>query len=62
MFQPKVKYLGHVVYAAGVATDAGLIDNVRAREPPRTQKEVRAFLGLAEYYRAYVPCLTVRSS
>ena len=55
MFRPKVKYLGHVVSAAGVATDPGLIDKVKAWEPPRTQKEVRAFLGLAGYYRAYVP-------
>ena len=52
---PEVKCLRHVVSTAGVATDLDLIDKVKAWDPPKTQKEVRAFLMLTGYYRAYVP-------
>ena len=55
LFRSQVKYLGHVVSATGVATDPGLIEKVTAWDPPRTQKEVRAFLGLTGYYRSYLP-------
>ena len=54
-FRSEVRYLGHVVSATGVATDPGLIDKVTAWDPPRTQRQVRAFLGLTGYYRSYVP-------
>ena len=54
-FREQVKYLGHTVSPAGVATDPGLIDKVVQWKVPTTVKEVRAFLGLAGYYRQYVP-------
>ena len=52
LFRSKVKYLGHVVSAEGVATDPSLIEKVQNWEPPTTVREARAFLGLAGYYRA----------
>lgn len=55
LFKAEVRYLGHVVSAAGVATDPALIEKVTKWEPPCNQKETRAFLGLAGYYRSYVP-------
>ena len=55
LFPAEVRYLGHVASAAGVATDPSLISKVTDWDPPRTQKEVRAFLGLTGYYRVYVP-------
>ena len=55
LFRSQVTFLGHVVSAAGVSTDPSLIEKVTAWEPPTNQKEVRAFLGLTGYYRAYVP-------
>ena len=53
-FQAEVQYLGHVVSAAGVATDPGKIRAVAEWPTPRTLKELRAFLGFASYYRRFV--------
>ena len=51
----KVKYLGHVVSAEGVATDPSLVEKVKDWPTPRTVRQVRSFLGLCNYYRSYVP-------
>jgi hypothetical protein len=40
-------YLGHVVSAAGVATDAAKVSAIRDWPTPTTAKDVRSFLGLA---------------
>ena len=55
LMRSQVKYLGHIVSESGVATDPELIEKVTDWTPPRTQKQVRAFLGLTGYYRSYVP-------
>ena len=55
LFRTKVKYLGHVVTPAGVATDPGLVEKISNWEPPTDQKGVRVFLGLRGYYWWYVP-------
>lgn len=53
-FQREVKYLGHVVSAAGVATDPDKVRAVKEWKQPATTKEVRSFLGFASYYRRFV--------
>lgn len=53
-FQKEVKYLGHVVSAAGVATDPDKVKAVAKWKTPTTTKEVRSFLGFASYYRRFV--------
>jgi len=55
LLQPGDKYLGHVVSRNGVATDP---EKVRAIEDwviPQDLTGLRAFLGLVEYYRQYIP-------
>ena len=54
LFQREVKFLGHVVDERGVRPDADKIAAVRDWAPPSTVREVRAFLGLAGYYRRFV--------
>ena len=44
-----------MVSAEGVATNPALVEKVQNWDPPRTQKQVRAFLGLSGYYRNYIP-------
>ncbi|KAJ1206276.1 hypothetical protein NDU88_001685 [Pleurodeles waltl] len=52
--QGSVVYLGHQVGSGQVAPLQPKIDTILAWEPPKTQTEVRAFLGLTGYYRRFV--------
>jgi hypothetical protein len=54
LFQKRVLYLGHVVTRDGIATDPEKIRVIQEWPPPTCLKDVRAFLGLASYYRRYV--------
>ncbi len=53
-FCPEVRYLGHVVSAAGVSTDPDKIAAVANWRRPQTLQELRSFLGFASYYRRFV--------
>ena len=51
----KVKFLGHVIEAGkGIGTDPEKIAAVISWTPPTSVKEVRSFLGFANYYRRFV--------
>ncbi|GFY64438.1 retrovirus-related Pol polyprotein from transposon 17.6 [Trichonephila inaurata madagascariensis] len=53
--QDSVKYLGHVV-GLGKRSPAQLkIQTIIDFPVPRTKTQVRAFLGIAGYYRQYIP-------
>jgi hypothetical protein len=52
--QTKIPYLGHVISQQGVASDTGKISVVAAWPTPNNVKELRSFLGLAEYYKKFV--------
>ncbi len=53
-FCPEVRYLGHVVSAAGVSTDPDKIAAVANWRRPQTLQELGSFLGFASYYRRFV--------
>ena len=51
----EVKYLGHIIDGAGIKPDPSKLIAVRDFPIPENRTEVRAFLGLASYYRRFIP-------
>ncbi len=49
------RFLGHVVSAKGLAVDGKKVAALRAMPVPYDRTSLRRFLGLANYYRAFVP-------
>lgn len=51
-----MEFLGHVVTAEGLKPNAARVEAVTFYPVPANVKDVRQFLGLASYYRRFVPC------
>jgi len=55
LLQTKVSYLGHVVSGEGIATDPAKVKSVKEWQTPTSVHDVRCFMGLASYYRKFIP-------
>ena len=53
--QPRVQYLGYVLSEKGVSASPENVKAVREYPVPKNVRDVRAFLGLASFYRRLVP-------
>ena len=51
----KVSFLGHEVSEQGTAMDPAKIQSVKDWQEPKSVTEVRQFVGLASYYRKFIP-------
>ena len=54
-FKAEVDFLGHVLSKDGVAPNPDQITKVRDWPTPTNSKEVHSFIGLASYYRRFIP-------
>ena len=55
LFRMKVQFLGHIVSKNGLGVDPSKIEAVQNIPVPRSQTDVKSFLGLDSYYRSLVP-------
>jgi hypothetical protein len=51
----KVPFLGHVIYAEGIAVDQSKVQEVLDWKSPKSVRQICSFLGLAGYYRRFIP-------
>lgn len=58
----KVQYLGFLVDKDGVHIDPEKISAVLGYPAPKTIKQVRRFLGMASWYRRFIPEFAARSA
>jgi hypothetical protein len=50
-----VTFLGHVISLEGIIVDPRKVHDVFDWEPPKSIHRVQSFLGLAGYYRRFIP-------
>jgi ribonuclease HI len=50
-----VKFLGHTISGDGISVDPSKVQEVMDWKPPTSVHQIRSFLGLAGYYRCFIP-------
>jgi hypothetical protein len=50
-----VKFLGHTISKDGISVDPSKVQEVMDWKPPTSVHQIHSFLGLAGYYRRFIP-------
>jgi hypothetical protein len=53
-FQQELKFLGHIVSKDGIRPDPEKVQAVKDWVTPKTQSDVRSFLGLTTYFKRFI--------
>ena len=61
-FCTELEFLGHIVSSSGIAVDPAKVSAVKDWPEPQDASALRSFLGLANYYRAFVLNFSDRSA
>ena len=56
--QNEVQVLGHIVSKEGIKTNPTLVEGIRQKAPPTNITKVQGFLGMANFYRKFIPNFT----
>jgi hypothetical protein len=51
----EIKFLGHTISKKGIEVDPDKVQEVMIWKPPTTVRQIPSFLGLAGYYRRFIP-------
>jgi hypothetical protein len=54
----EIKFLGHTISQDGIRIDPEKVQEVMDWNPPTTVRQIWSFLGLAGYYRRFIPVLS----
>lgn len=54
LFQTEIQFLGHTVSVHGISPQTEKLDVIQSWPTPHCLRDVRAFVGLASYYRRFV--------
>lgn len=57
----RIKYLGLIVDKNGTRPNAKRVAGIERIPPPANKKALQFFLGTMNYYRAYIPAITMNS-
>lgn len=53
-YKQELKFLGHIVSTEGIKVDPKKVEAVQIWPVPKNQKDIRSFLGLANYFRRFI--------
>ena len=54
-FRTSITFLGHILSADGILPNPEKVAKIKDWPTPKTPKEVHSFIGLASYYRRFIP-------
>ncbi|KAK9688170.1 hypothetical protein QE152_g35734, partial [Popillia japonica] len=55
-----VSYLGHIISESGIRPNKDLVKAIKLAPQPQNKQELKAYLGLLNYYGQFIPNLSIK--